>query len=53
MKRRILQNLGTKTLALYLILSGLSRVIGLAFQGMALFLGILAVAAGALLFMGR
>lgn len=53
MRTRALKNLGTKTLAVYLILAGLSQVVGLAFRGMGLVLGILATAAGVLLLLGK
>ena len=50
---RITQNLGMLLLAIWLILTGLIALLGLGFQGLFLIMGILAVAAGILILLGR
>ena len=53
MKGLLARNLGTTLLAIWLILWGLSSSFGLKFNGLELVLGILAIAAGILMLMGR
>lgn len=47
------QNLGMLLLAIWLILTGLIALLGLSFQGLPLIMGILAIAAGILILLGR
>ena len=47
------QNLGMLLLAIWLILTGLIVLLGLSFQGLPLIMGILALAAGVLILLGR
>jgi uncharacterized membrane protein YeaQ/YmgE (transglycosylase-associated protein family) len=47
------QNLGMLLLAIWLILTGLIALLGLSFQGLPLIMGILALAAGILILLGR
>ena len=47
------QNLGMLLLAIWLILTGLIALFGLSFQGLPLLMGILALAAGILILLGR
>ena len=49
----ITQNLGMLLLAIWLILSGLIALLSLNFRGLPLIMGILAVAAGILILLGR
>ena len=46
-------SLGLAALGIYLILQGLVSMIGLAFNGLGLLLGVLALVAGVLLLIGR
>ena len=50
---RLTKNLGMLLLAIWLILYGLSALLGLSFQGLPLIMGILAIAAGVLILLGR
>ena len=50
---RITQNLGMLLLAIWLILTGLITLLGLSFQGLPLIMGIVALAAGVLILLGR
>ncbi len=50
---RITQNMGMLLLAIWLILTGLITLLGLSFQGLPLIMGILALAAGILILLGR
>ena len=50
---RITQNMGMLLLAIWLILTGLIMLLGLSFQGLPLIMGILALAAGILILLGR
>lgn len=45
--------IGMLLLAIWLILNGLIGIIGLSFEGLGLIMGILAIAAGALILLGR
>jgi len=47
------QNLGMRVLAVYLIVVGLVGLLGLTFAYMGVVLGVLALAAGVLILMGR
>ena len=47
------QNLGMLLLAVWLILTGLIMLLGLSFQGLPLIMGILALAAGIFILLGR
>lgn len=53
MWKRSKSGLGTLLLAVWLILTGLTQLIGLSFYGLWLILGALAIAAGVLLLLGR
>lgn len=53
MTLRITQNRGMLLLAIWLILTGLSALLSLNFQGLSLIMGILALAAGILILLGR
>jgi hypothetical protein len=50
---RLTKNLGMLLLAIWLILYGLTALLGFSFQGMPLIMGILAIAAGILILIGR
>ena len=50
---RITRNLGMLLLAIWLIMTGLITLLSLNFQGLALIMGILALAAGVLVLLGR
>jgi hypothetical protein len=50
---RITQNMGMLLLAIWLILTGLITLLGLSFQGLPLIMGIVALAAGILILLGR
>jgi hypothetical protein len=50
---RMTKNLGMLLLAIWLILTGLIALFSLSFQGLPLIMGILAVAAGILILLGR
>jgi uncharacterized membrane protein YeaQ/YmgE (transglycosylase-associated protein family) len=52
-RMRITQNLGMLLLAIWLILTGLSALLSFSFQGLSLIMGILALAAGILILLGR
>jgi hypothetical protein len=47
------ENLGLLLLAIWLILTGLIALLGLSFQGLGIIMGILALAAGILILIGR
>lgn len=49
----ITKNLGMLLLAIWLVLNGLISLLGLSFVGLGLLMGILAIAAGISIFMGR
>lgn len=50
---RLTRNLGMLLLAIWLILTGLVPLLGLSFSGLGTVMAILAVAAGALILVGR
>ena len=50
---RLIRNLGTLLLAIWLILTGLMPLLGLSFAGAGTLMAILAIAAGVLLLTGR
>jgi hypothetical protein len=50
---KITKNIGVILLAIWLILRGLISLLGLEFAGLGLIMGILAIAAGVLLLIGR
>ena len=50
---RITKNLGMLLLAIWLIMTGLIPLLSLNFQGLSLIMGILAIAAGVLILLGR
>jgi hypothetical protein len=50
---RLTKNLGMLLLGIWLILTGLIALLGLSFQGLPLIMGILAIAAGVLILLGR
>lgn len=50
---KINKSLGMVLLSIWLILSGLNSLLGLSFNGFGLILGILALAAGLLILIGR
>ena len=50
---KITKNLGILLLAIWLILTGLIELLGLSFQGLSILMGILAIAAGVILFIRR
>lgn len=52
-KLKLDRGLGTLLLSVWLVLTGLSSLIGFHFNGMGVILGILAIAAGVLLFISR
>ena len=47
------KNVGMLLLAIWLILSGSIALVGLSFQGLAIVMGVLAIAAGVLILLGR
>jgi hypothetical protein len=47
------KNLGMILLSIWLILTGLTQLFGLKFEGLSIVMGILALAAGILLLLGR
>ena len=47
------KNIGMLVLAIWLMLSGLIALVGLSFQGLAIIMGALAIAAGVLIVIGR
>ncbi|MBN1963356.1 MAG: hypothetical protein JW910_01840 [Anaerolineae bacterium] len=53
LRRRASNNLGVALLAIWLILQGIIPIISLSFAGLDLLLGLLAIAAGVLLLLGR
>jgi hypothetical protein len=50
---KITKNLGMLLLAIWLILTGLSGLVGLSFQGFPVIMALLAIAAGALILVGK
>jgi hypothetical protein len=50
---KITKNLGMLLLAIWLIMTGLIALLSLSFQGLPLIMGILAIAAGVLILLGR
>ena len=50
---RITRNLGMLLLAVWLILTGLVQLFGLSFTGIGVILGVLALAAGIVILIGR
>jgi hypothetical protein len=52
-ERSMTRNLGMILLAIYLIVSGAVTVLGLTFANMGLILGVLAIAAGICILLGR
>jgi hypothetical protein len=48
-----IKNIGMLLLAIWLILSGLINLIGLHFAGLGVVMGVLAIAAGVLIIMGK
>lgn len=50
---RLTKNLGMLLLAIWLILNGLTALLGFSFQGLPLIMAILAIAAGVLILLGR
>lgn len=50
---RVTRNLGMLLLAIWLIISGLVPLLNLSFEGLGTLLGVLAVAAGVLILIGR
>jgi hypothetical protein len=50
---QLTKNLGMILLAVWLIISGLIQLLGLSFSGLGLLMGILAIAAGVLIALGR
>lgn len=53
MRNRFRKELGLILLAVWLILTGLVQLLGLSFTGLPVILGLLAVAAGILILIGR
>jgi hypothetical protein len=53
MAMRLTKNLGLLLLAIWLILSGLIPLLNLSFSGLGTLMGILAIAAGVLILIGR
>lgn len=53
MRMKLTRNLGMLLLGVWLILSGLTPLLGLSFSGLGMLMAILAVAAGALILLGR
>ena len=49
----VMKNLGMLLLGIWLIISGLIALVGLSFQGLAIIMGVLAIAAGILILLGR
>jgi len=50
---RLTRNLGMLLLAIWLILTGLTTLVGFSFQGLPVIMAILAIAAGILILIGR
>ena len=50
---KITKNLGMLLLAIWLILTGLSGLVGLSFQGFGVLMALLAIAAGGLILVGK
>jgi hypothetical protein len=50
---KLKQKLGMLLLSVWLILTGLIALLNMSFQGLSLIMGLLAIAAGALLLLGR
>jgi hypothetical protein len=50
---KLTRNLGMLLLGIWLILSGLIPLLGLSFSGLGMLMAILAIAAGALILLGR
>jgi hypothetical protein len=50
---KITRNLGMLLLAIWLILNGLIALLGLSFQGIGVIMGLLAIAAGIFILLGR
>jgi hypothetical protein len=50
---RLTKNLGMLLLAIWLILTGLTALLGFSFQGLPMIMAILALAAGVLVLLGR
>ena len=53
MRMKITKNLGMLLLSIWLIVTGLITLLGLTFSGLPLLMGILAIATGVLILMGR
>jgi hypothetical protein len=53
MRMKVTRSLGMLLLGIWLILSGLIPLLGLSFSGLGMVMAILAVAAGALILLGR
>ena len=53
MRMKLTKNLGMLLLGIWLILSGLVPLLGLSFSGLGMLMAILAIAAGALILLGR
>jgi hypothetical protein len=51
--RRITKNIGMLLLAIWLILTGLIALLSLSFAGLGLIMGLLAIAAGIFILLGR
>ena len=49
----VTKNVGMILLSVWLIISGLIALVGLSFQGLAIIMGVLAIAAGVLILLGR
>ena len=50
---KLMKNLGMLLLGIWLVLSGLITLVGLSFQGLAIIMGVLAIAAGILILINR
>ena len=50
---KITRNIGMLLLAIWLILNGLIALLGLSFEGLGLIMGLLAIAAGIFILLGR
>ena len=50
---KLMKNLGMLLLGIWLLLSGLITLVGLSFQGLAIIMGVLAIAAGILILINR
>ncbi len=51
--RRFTRNIGMLLLAIWLILTGLIALFGLSFNGLGIIMGVLAIAAGIFILLGR